>query len=163
MKKILFIVTILFSIVEVASAQSIKIVNSTDKKVYYQLITKSIDESGYPFFYSNYSGGPYQQLIEIQPNSSILYEDPSNPGIPFSTIPSWFMQTSTSTTTVTGAYASIGYATKQKWWKFKFLIEDGDQIYSGNVGPGGDGPVWTGPAGSGYTVTWDGGALITIE
>lgn len=160
MRKIFFIVTMLFYIVALASDQPIKIVNNTNKMVRFQLITRSIDQSGYPFLYSI---GPVQDLIELPPNTTIIYNDPNTPGIPFSLIGSWYLQTSTSTTVISGTYASVEYATKQKWWKFKFLIVDSESpehLCSGNVGPGGDGLIWTGSADCPYTVTWDGEAII---
>jgi hypothetical protein len=161
MKKLLSIIMLAFSISVSASDMPLKVVNNTPYKFQYLMTTTYIGAVeptyAFPLFRMN-------DLVTLNPYSTVVYDDPANPGLPFYMLPtSWqYYPTSwSSSTTVSGNTAYYYSRLSQKWASIKFNVLG--TPFSGHIGPfQGSWYSETDPF-SGVTITWiPSGSAVTI-
>ncbi len=165
MKKILTIIAVIASITVTASTRQLKIINNTPYYLDYMMTTTPtsaiIPTYGFPLYRQS-------NLVTQGPYSNVLYNDPSNTGLPFYLLPGtwdYYPANWSSFSVVTGAAAFARNGNNQMWASIKFNIyKPGSPTFSlisGHIGPF-QGPMYS-ASGNGVTITWiTSGTNVTI-
>ena len=154
------------SLVVFASDKPLKIINNTPFRFEYMMTTTYFGATEPIYAFPLYR---MSSLLTLAPYSSVVYNDPSNPGLPFYMVPStwdYFPVSWSSFTTVSGNTAYLYDGEKQIWASVKFNVV-GASGFSGHIGPF-QGSSYSAPWPQGqppqHTLTWipSGSGSVTI-
>lgn len=165
MKKIITLLVLVVSFAATASTHPLKIINNTPYYFDYMMTTTFIGYSGPGYGFPLYRNS---NLITLAPYSTVVYDDPTLPGLPFNLFPGtwdYYPVDWNSYTQVTSWQAFARDSNKQEWASCKFNVyKPGPpdiSMFSGHFGPA-QGGMLSGN-GNGISITWvQSGGSVTI-